>query len=107
MGLQEDGNTRFDFRFIWNHFPTEPVRFESPSSNLPPIRRIVIGPCLHVADALESVKCLLTRKGYRIKLSGESSGVEVVPSKIQGNRMNLFFWPDWSPFLSRRWCSGR
>ncbi len=56
MGLQEDGNTRFEFSFIWNHFPMEPVHFESPSSNLPPIRRIVIGQCSHVAEWLDSVK---------------------------------------------------
>jgi hypothetical protein len=58
------------------------LRLHDSQDNLLPIRRIVIGPCAHVTEALESLKSALIRKGYRIRISGESQGVEVVPSKI-------------------------
>jgi hypothetical protein len=39
-----------------------------------PIKRIVVGPCPHMAEALESLKGMLTRKGY--------SKVQVCASQI-------------------------
>jgi hypothetical protein len=58
------------------------IRLHDSLDNLLPIRRIVIGPCPHIAEALESLRGVLIRKGYRIRHSGESEGIEVVPSKI-------------------------
>ena len=42
--------------------------------HLLPIKRIVIGPCPHMADAIESLKGFLTRSGYR--------HMEISPSQI-------------------------
>ncbi len=53
--------------------PRVRIGLRSPDLLLP-IKRIVIGPCPHMADAIESLKGLLARSGYR--------HMEISPSQI-------------------------
>jgi hypothetical protein len=53
--------------------PRVRVALRGPDGLLP-MKRIVIGPCPHMADAIESLKGLLIRKGYR--------HIEISPSQI-------------------------
>lgn len=52
------------------------------TSGKSPLRRIVVGPSPHKAEALNAVKLLLESNGIQLKSEDDTEGVEVVGSKI-------------------------